>query len=279
MLNFQSRRRGRGGFTLVELLVVIGIIAVLVGILMPTLSSAREQARTTQCLSNLRQLSMALQMYMGQNRRVVPACYHGTNSDGWAQTLIIDKFLDNPVVQSITDGPMQRGALFCPSGSMELFNDVSPTSVTDARGTSGQRWPNSNRMPGLIVDVWYGINAASDPSPVSGAPHPRQLPTLRIPFGATSDPLRLQFPRATDIKKSSEMVFLFDGTFMNHAQDVGKPFRINARHGRSRLTNIAFFDGHAETFQRADLPMKIEDFRLPDLKARFPRPLWRLDQL
>jgi prepilin-type N-terminal cleavage/methylation domain-containing protein/prepilin-type processing-associated H-X9-DG protein len=59
-----ARERGRAGFTLIELLVVIAIIAILAAILFPVFAQAREKARQASCLSNQRQLSTAMQMYM-----------------------------------------------------------------------------------------------------------------------------------------------------------------------------------------------------------------------
>ena len=65
-------RRHRGGFTLIELLVVIAIIAILAAILFPVFAQARGKARQTACLSNMKQIGMAIQMYHDDYQELPP---------------------------------------------------------------------------------------------------------------------------------------------------------------------------------------------------------------
>src|SRR4051794_28515355 len=65
-------RRWRKGFTLVELLVVIGIIAVLIAVLMPALAKARRAANTIKCSANLRSIIQSMNIYVTQNKGWIP---------------------------------------------------------------------------------------------------------------------------------------------------------------------------------------------------------------
>jgi prepilin-type N-terminal cleavage/methylation domain-containing protein/prepilin-type processing-associated H-X9-DG protein len=71
-MKFSSPEKISPAFTLVELLVVIGIIAILAALLLPTLGRAKESARATVCLSNLHQVGVALQIYVSENNNKLP---------------------------------------------------------------------------------------------------------------------------------------------------------------------------------------------------------------
>src|SRR5688500_7879807 len=82
-LSAEEHLMRRKAFTLVELLVVIGIIALLISILLPSLNRARENANWLKCLSNLRQCGQAFMMYCNNNKGRFPQAGAGTNPHDW----------------------------------------------------------------------------------------------------------------------------------------------------------------------------------------------------
>jgi prepilin-type N-terminal cleavage/methylation domain-containing protein len=126
------------GFTLVELLVVIGIIALLIAILLPVLGKARVAARRVSCLSNLHQLAVAMQTYLAQNKGVFPGHKDNLTTNPptpyWADFILGDDTTGQTKYSTLLD---------------------CPAMGTDTSGEYGHVWTFANNAN----DISYGYNA------------------------------------------------------------------------------------------------------------------------
>src|SRR5688572_16371734 len=132
-------QRGRMGFTLVELLVVIAIIGILVALLLPAIQAAREAARRTQCVNNLKQIGLAMQNYHGTYNHLPPATTYGGGADavsGYPFTLLIYPFIEEQTLYDRIDD-IHEQHLARPNGSQRPFwNSSAFASLLDPLLTS-----------------------------------------------------------------------------------------------------------------------------------------------
>jgi len=139
-------------FTLVELLVVMAIVGLLAGLLLPVLGRARAQAKGAACLSNLRQIGVALQLYVDENDNRLPILYDAPPaSPGAPRTNTLDVVLTNHLGSTQVLGcPADRERLFDRTGSSYAWNTLVNGQPADRLSLLGLPF-NPHQIP-LVFD-------------------------------------------------------------------------------------------------------------------------------
>jgi prepilin-type N-terminal cleavage/methylation domain-containing protein/prepilin-type processing-associated H-X9-DG protein len=217
----------RAGFTLVELLVVIGIIALLIAILLPALGRARENANRVACFSNLRQLGVAFIMYTGDNRGWFPYCAALGESD------------------PLTGSPWR---------SEDWIYWQAPR---DRR--SSKISPYLNGFPEKVLTC-----PADDPTIHTRKIYPDPyLYSYTMNMAMCSDPNLGKLVKLAAIRRSAEKILLMDEDELSLDDGNFNPYLIGSsvenflgtRHDRHRKDlggrgNVVFADGHGDYVER-----------------------------
>jgi prepilin-type N-terminal cleavage/methylation domain-containing protein/prepilin-type processing-associated H-X9-DG protein len=260
----QTRRRG---FTLVELLVVIGIIALLVSILLPALSKARDQANRVKCSSNIRQVLLAIQIFANNHRGTLPVGWSGSpNWIGGGQEMAGNLGLGSSL-EGLMNHPEKSPPipiLNCPSYASNPF-DHAPAFYDDvARYSVPAGYPGFTEA---LQDSFYtqyiyvGGNGQreADPAGYNGWWVPDAATKTRWNDASDFGPV----PKITSRKRASETGLVTDRMWpdglselpnnRNWADFHGPVPRSHEKNGKLVGGNVGYVDGHVTWKQPKEL--------------------------
>jgi prepilin-type N-terminal cleavage/methylation domain-containing protein len=236
----------RAAFTLVELLVVIGVIAVLIAILVPTLSKARQQAWRVKCISNAKQLGTALHMYANDNRASLPASNWdgGTTAGAWVNAPL-------GWLYDVTAPPRGPGDL---SNTTPDRNRIKGgTLFKYLRTVEVYRCPMHERVPGIGSGRTDGMTSYLMNGAVNGyadanvTPRTNAMPYTKLNMFKGND---VVFWEADERVKSNG--FNDGSSKPDETYNLNNPFPtgLTARHGKHAA--IVCIDGHAEYMEHTE---------------------------
>ncbi|MDH7598023.1 MAG: type II secretion system protein [Sedimentisphaerales bacterium] len=216
-------------FTLIELLVVIAIIAILMGVLMPALRAAKEGARKTKCMNNLRQVGMATHIYANDNRGLIPQFQQ--NDGNWLWDVAVR------TCDALTENGAKREILYCPGGTISVKN-------TDPVAAFWQ--PRGDRR--IIAYAWLGKRGPNRPDWLNARQAIYRKPyctKVTMKNAAETELCTDAIPSVgTSVDGKNDEFVMIQSTILTGS---GEGHR--AGHMRGRLPqggNIVFLDGHAD---------------------------------
>lgn len=245
-------RRNRNAFTLVELLVVIGIITLLIALLFPAINRAREHANRVKCASNLRSIGIAMMLYVERYRHYPGALYGVSGSGVWHARL-------KPFVGGNKD------VFHCPSRDDRFrWTEDSPEPVKPASGPYViLGYEPGEPLVHEFAPFSYGYNASgaggeTDPAYQTGLGGEPRIPGTTQRFLAGD-------MHASRVRRPAEMIAVADSNGDSRWDFVICPATddVTVQPGRIHAggANVLFCDGHVTWYPQKDL--LIDDHRAP----------------
>jgi type II secretory pathway pseudopilin PulG len=244
--------------------VVIAIIALLVSILLPSLQQAKELAKSSICLTNLRSFALPLNQYAVSHRdQLVPALYGPRKGDdasedaleyeSW-QTIFNNLDLmsaptsDDPQEIMDIDSPHR-----CPSGEerVETLPYPWPSDVDspyDRRFMAAYPHRSTTTGKTYYIHSWYGVSADTY--------YVKDFAMQKIPRDDSRPGSRDYLRRTSEVNRMSEVATFYDGWHLHRGWGW---YTISPRHMNRKRTNVMAMDGSARSASRTSLPL--EDFR------------------